>query len=322
MEVETSLSQGIDAIDQKSQYDESCKRVLSEKIILAWIMKHTMKEYVSYSTREIARRYIEGAPCIADKGMLPDETNVPRIRGTGVEDSTVTEGKVTYDVLFRAIIPHTKEVVQMIINVEAQNEFKPGYPLIKRGIYYAARMISSQYGTVFTKTHYEKIQKVYSVWICTKPPLERKNTITEYCLTEKQHIGNVKEVEDFYDLISVIMVCLGDYEDQTDNQLLRMLEVLLSNEKRPKEKKNILENEFDLPITVKLEKELENMCNLSDGVEQKGIEKGIKIGIEQGIEQGALVTLVSLVKDNLLSIEEAAKRVNMTVEEFQKEIDK
>ena len=28
------------------------------------------------------------------------------------------------------------------------------------------------------------------------------------------------------------------------------------------------------------------MCNLSDGVEQRGIQKGIKIGIEQGIEQG------------------------------------
>lgn len=276
MEVETTLSQAIDVSDQKSQYDKSCKRILSEKIILAWIMKHTMKEYKNYSEREIAGKFIPGTTIVAEKGVLPDETNVPRINGTGVEDCTITEGKITYDVLFHAIIPDTKEIVQMIINVEAQNKYNPGYPLIKRGIYYAARMISSQYGTVFTSPNYEKIQKVYSVWICPQVPKERKNTITEYCLTEKQHIGNVKEVEEMYDLISVIMICLGDDEDESDNQLIRMLDVLLSNEKSAEEKKTILKNEFNFPINIKFEKELETMCNLSEGVEQKGIEKGIE----------------------------------------------
>ena len=34
-------------------------------------------------------------------------------------------------------------------------------------------------------------------------------------------------------------------------------------------------------LTEKMEEEVEHMCNLSDGVEQKGIQKGIEIGIEQ-----------------------------------------
>lgn len=46
------------------------------------------------------------------------------------------------------------------------------------------------------------------------------------------------------------------------------------------------------------------------------MKKGIKIGIEQGIEQGTLATLGGLVQDNLLSVDEAARRANMTVEEF------
>lgn len=41
-----------------------------------------------------------------------------------------------------------------------------------------------------------------------------------------------------------------------------------------------------IPMTVEMEGEMNTMCNLSDGVEQKGIEKGIKIGIEKGIEKG------------------------------------
>ena len=203
-----------------------------------------------------------------------------------MEDTTVTEGSITYDIQFRAIVPDTDEVVQMIINVEAQNDFYPGYPIIKRGIYYCARMISSQYGTVFTKSHYEKIQKVYSVWICMNPPKERNHTITGYSLTEKQYVGKVKEKEEYYDLMNAVMICLGGNGEETKNELLRLLDVLLSSDKDADEKKEILENEFQIPMTEKMEMEVETMCNLSDGVEQKGIEKGIVIGIEKGIEQG------------------------------------
>lgn len=103
-------------------------------------------------------------------------------------------------------MPSSDDVIQLIINVEAQNDFYPGYPIIKRGIYYCARMISSQYGTVFTKSHYEKIQKVYSIWICMNPPKKRNNTITEYSLTEKHRIGKVKEAEEYYDLMSAILL--------------------------------------------------------------------------------------------------------------------
>lgn len=55
------------------------------------------------------------------------------------------------------------------------------------------------------------------------------------------------------------------------------------------------------------------MCNLSDLIEERGIEKGI----EKGIEQGKLTTLIALVQDGLISIEEAAKRADMTVEALQ-----
>ena len=285
MEQKTTLSTSIDIVDQKTQYDEACKKVLAEKIILAWIMKHTMKEYVDYDVVEIVERFIVGEPKVAETKVMPDETNAPKVTGTGVEDTTVTEGSITYDIQFRSIVPGSKEVVQMIINVEAQNDFYPGYPIIKRGIYYCARMISAQYGTVFTNSHYEKIQKVYSVWICMNPPKERKNTITGYSLTEKHHVGKVEEKEELYDLINAIMICLGKNEEEEENELLHLLDVLLSNEKKAKEKKEILENRFKIPMTEKFETEVEYMCNLSDGVEQKGIQKGIEIGIEQGIEQ-------------------------------------
>lgn len=58
-----------------------------------------------------------------------------------------------------ATAPKSGELIRLIINVEAQNNFYPGYPLIKRGIYYCSRMISAQYGTEFSASHYEDIKK-------------------------------------------------------------------------------------------------------------------------------------------------------------------
>ena len=86
MEQKTTLSQSIDIVQQKAQYDEACKKVLAEKIILAWIMKHTMKEYAGNSVQEITEKFIVGEPKVAETKVLPDETNVPKITGTGVED--------------------------------------------------------------------------------------------------------------------------------------------------------------------------------------------------------------------------------------------
>ena len=56
------------------------------------------------------------------------------------------------------------------------------------------------------------------------------------------------------------------------------------------------------------------MCEVLDRIEARGIEKGI----EQGIKRGTLNTLISLVNDGILSIEEAAARVDMSVECFEK----
>lgn len=162
--MDATIAKGIRAADENAAYDAACKRLLSEKIILAWIMKSCVEEYQDCSVDEIAEKYIEGQPQVGEIAVAPDETNQPsRIRGTGNEDATVHEGTVTYDIRFLATAPVSGELIRLIINIEAQNDFYPGYPLIKRGIYYCSRMISAQYGTEFTGSHYGDVKKVYSI---------------------------------------------------------------------------------------------------------------------------------------------------------------
>ena len=106
---------------EKAGYDAACKRLLSEKIILAWIMKNCLEEYRDCEVEEIAEKYIESTPQVGEVAVAPDESN--RV---------------------------SSELIRLIINIEARNDFYPGYPLIKRGIYYCSRMISARYGTEFT----------------------------------------------------------------------------------------------------------------------------------------------------------------------------
>ena len=307
MKAESTLSKMISTAGEKAAYDNACKRLLANKIILAWIMKSCLEEYRDCEISEIASKYIEGEAQISEAAVHPDEeTESLQIRGLNTEDSTINEGTVTYDIRFRAIVPGTGERISLIINVEAQNDFYPGYPIVKRNLYYCCRLVSSQYGTEFANSHYEKIKKVYSIFICMNPPNYRKNTINQYSIQEENLIGEFGENVEYYDLLTGIIICLGDVDDKMTG-ILKLLEVLLSSERGTKEKQKILQEEFGIRMTQELEREVSEMCNLSDGVEQKGIAKGIAKGITSSIQ--------NLMESMGWSIEQAMDALQIPMEE-------
>ena len=51
------------------------------------------------------------------------------------------------------------------------------------------------------------------------------------------------------------------------------------------------------------------------------MREGMEKGIEEGIAKGVLSSLVSLVKDGLISVSEAAKRADMSEEDFKKYLE-
>ena len=292
MDMETTMAQGLHITDENAGYDAACKRVLSEKAILARIMKACLEEYKNCDVNDIAGKYIEGQPQVSEVPVLPDESGSV-ISGMDTEDKSIREGSITYDIRFRAVVPGTEEQIGLIINVEAQNDFYPGYPIITRGVYYCCRIISSQYGREFTGSHYERIKKVYSIWICMNPPKYRKNSITRYRLVEEQLVGEAVEPVENYDLLSIVMLCLGGPGGGNYEGVLRMLDVLLSNETSEVEKRKILQDDYGIQMTQTMEQEVSVMCNLSKGVEAKGMTNGI------------LASIKNLVKNLGMSVEQA-----------------
>ena len=315
--IKSEIAKSIETTNQEAQYDSCVKKLLSEKIILAWILKECVEEFKPFSIKQIMQESFEDEPQISTVAVDQDELDYEegsadknfeeggssRIEGMNTEDNSVREGKVFYDIRFVARVPGTKEPVRLIVNLEAQKSSKTSYPIIKRAIYYVSRMISAQKNRIFTKSHYEKIRKVCSIWIQMNVDEETANTITEYSIAEKNIVGNVREKKTDYDLLSVVMLRLGNADQAKNEPILRLLDVLLSREKQPEEKKEILERDFDIPMTVAMKEEVQVMCNLGEGI------------YEQGERKKAVEIAKNLIFIGTLTDEQIASSTGLTVEE-------
>ena len=237
-------------------------------------MSACVEEYKGIDPNEIAERYIEGEPEIGSVGVFPGQTN-RKIHGLPNEDSVPGERGVRFDIRFSAVAPDGDGVIKLIINVEAQNKYYNSYPLITRGIYYLSRMISAQYGVEFDKSHYENIKKVYSIWVCTDPPKSRVNTMTRYRIAEEPVIGDAREDPRHYDLMNAVLLCLGSTSEESRG-VFKLLETLLTDEKSKIQKDRIVEDEFGITMSDSLERKVNSMCNLSQGIIERTWDRAIE----------------------------------------------
>lgn len=268
VQAKKDLQEIVAEIGQDAAYDEAAKELLANKLVLAMIMQGCVEEFQGCSTYEIVEKYIEEGLEIGAG---------PKIRGVSTEESGFQEGTVRFDIRFRAKTPVGSDFLSLIINVEAQNRFNPGYPLQKRALYYCCRMIAGEKGREFTGENYEGLKKVYSIWICANPAKLYRGTIESYRIAEE---GDVKSKPETYDLLRVVMLCLGE-KHSNEAKLIRFLEVLLSVEKGADEKLRILREKFGIEADAKLKGGMEIMCNLSQGI----LEKGIREGLSQGRQE-------------------------------------
>ncbi len=78
------------------------------------------------------------------------------------------------------------------------------------------------------------------------------------------------------DLLNIVMIGLAEKLPGHDEryELHRLLGALLSQELTIDEKLNIIGNEYDIFIEDSIREDVSVMCNLSQGIEEKGIEIG------------------------------------------------
>ena len=265
--------------ETKAAYDNVAKRVLSRKIILAHILKETVTEFAGCSIDDIEKKYIEGEPVLTVNRIPLDDTL--DIKGKPTESKSPTEGIVTFDIIFDAILPKNGEQIKIVVNIEAQKTTKTiGYPLMKRAVYYVSRLISGQKEKEFHGDNYNSLKKVYSIWVCMNVQNYRADSIQEYSLTEKIVHGNFRDKLSNYDLIKIIILNLGKKE--TSHRLLNLLHLLFMDKKKTGDKEKILRDEYEIELTRDMRGELVEMGGL--------MEPLLEIAAEEAAEKAAAET--------------------------------
>ena len=296
--------------DPKKALDEYCKKILSFKCILARFLKDYTEEYKDLEIDEIVM-YIEAIPDI--DYMIDNE----EILGLNLEDHSIVGAEVDYDILFFARLPGEKENIKagFLINIEAQNDSNPEYPLLSRAVYYVCRILAGEKNGVigFEKSEYGNIKKVYSMWICIGHPnykdgVINKYTLNETCLGREWHSPMM-----YYDLITVVMIYPKkhyDYNDTSDKSTMKLWSILFESELPPEEIKRQLIENYDILLPEDLEQEVFEMSGYGDYVENKGMKRGL----EQGEIKATIELTKKLMKTTNVSIEQAMDMLELPQE--------
>lgn len=318
--METSLAYILEMAENFAAYDRCAKKILSYKDVAAYIVKYCTNEFRDYDVGYIADHSI-GDVSISTKAVHQDQkdkmlSGEERIIQMNSESSSMKEGKVFYDIRFKATVPGEDKPILLIINIEMQKNDHPGYSVVTRAIYYSARMISEQYGTVFTDDNYQDIQKTYSIWICPTPAGKRENSIVRFNIAGKVEYGKPSALNDKadYDKMEVVVISLGNPEDAKENELLDLLSTLFSKGIPVDKRKNILSTRYRIRMTKEFESEVTEVSRLSYAIAETGFNKGLA----KGREEGQLELLFKLFIGGNLSLTVAATQANMTEEEFLK----
>ena len=316
----TELKNAVLATDRDAQYDNSAKRLIAHKIILARILIKTVEKFKGMDPLEVAA-LIEGIPYISTVPVELGLTNAvhfqngKRIVGFNTENQELNEGLVRFDIVF--YVRMKDGLSQIIINVEAQKDEPSDYKILNRAVFYVSRLISSQKEKDFENSSYDDIKCVYSIWICMNM---EENTMSHIHLTKEDMIGSY-EWKGNLDLLNIIMIGLAKERPEHDEtyELHRLLGALLSRELTVDEKLDIIGKEYDIPLEENFRKDMSTMCNLSQGVKEEGIAIGRREGLEEGrregYAEGEAGLIMTMYKNGLLP-EQIASATDKTVEEI------
>ena len=277
----TEIANAVNAAGDKAQYDTRVKRLLAQKSILAHILVKTVDEFKGMKPEDVVK-YIEGEPSISVvpvelglANMEKTDATGQRIVGLNTENAEINEGLVRFDIIFYvrmpSIVGRKNGLSQIIVNIEAQKDEPTEYKILNRAIFYVSRLISSQKERDFVNTNYDDIKQVFSIWICMNMD---DNSLSHIHLTKDEMLkpcnwkGNL-------DLLNIVLIGITNEIPEHDEkyEMHRLIGALLSSELKEQEKLDIIEHEYNIPISQEFREDVRIMCNLSQGIEDKAIAK-------------------------------------------------
>ena len=310
----TEIKNAVNIAGDKAQYDARVKRILAEKHILAHILEKTVDEFKGMNPSDIVT-YIEGEPKIGIVPLEPGLTNIEktdesgqRVKGLNSENMEANEGLIRFDIIFYVRLKNG--LSQIIVNVEAQKDEPVSYKILNRAIFYVSRLISSQKERDFVNTNYDDIKQVFSIWVC----MNMSNNSLSHFHLKKDEMLEPYDWKGNADLLNIVMIGVTNELPEHDKkyELHRLIGALLSDRLRENEKLDIIEKEYKIPLSNDFRKEVDNMCNLSQGIVDR---------VTAEVTAKNLIDFIMNMYNNKFSLEQISLATKKSVDEVKRIIE-
>ena len=298
--------------------DASSKAIFASIPFMAQILKDCVGELATYSQQAImelcqkADIHFARVPVhdqqTAGEILMKESSKQPSpmdnlSSASSVEDASMSEGAVHFDLLIELTIPMPNgDLIAVVVNVEIQNDGGNICRIIKRGIYYSSRLISRQKNRTFKAPKYEKLRKVYSIWLLAAADDLLANSIRRFSLTEQIITAPQSKMlplpTAYYDMMEVVIAGInGDYMPQGKPNVLELLWLLSSVEMDDDKARQYLQEVFKMEVTETMDTEIydvremlrrfygnRKMAEMDEEINQKAEERAEQIA-EQRAEQ-------------------------------------
>ena len=256
----------------------------------------------------------------------PDTGTVVRGRNLDIrylpQNPVFEEGETVLESVLRK---NRSRYHDQIWDLESQAKDDPGYPLIKRALYYCSRLMARQKHPKdgFQHSDYDRIKKVCSIWICIGHNNQKNDVINTYKIQETCETKIWHAAREDYDLLTAVMVYpkkegirkaqdipnAVEQEDENKQRLLELLKILFIKNLVIEDKKEQLQKTYGILMEKEIDQEVMDMCNFSDFIEQRGIEKGLEQGLKKGLLQGKAE---GKVEATLLHVKKLMQSINVS----------
>ena len=192
---------------------------------------------------------------------------------------------------------------QIIVNIEAQKDEPTEYKILNRAIFYVSRLVSSQKERDFVNTNYDDIKQVFSIWICMNMDC---NSLSHIHLTKDEMLSPY-DWKGNMDLLNIVLIGItNDIPDHEEKyEMHRLIGALLSSELKEQEKLDIIEHEYNIPISSEFREDVRIMCNLSTGIEERATEKTSEKFIMNMYKKGYTLDQIADVAETSVEVVEA-----------------
>ena len=192
-----------------------------------------------------------------------------------------------------------------IVNVEIQLTYEKEHA--KRILEYISKIKSY---LMEKGAKYRNIKDTIVIYLTKEDIFHKGSTVYEVDMNVVSDRGKIVEKWE-----SGMKVYYVNTEGLTNKTINEYLKILLDKTTYNKKYKVTSETKRDLfeKGEVKMSNEFRKLLVRE---KRQGIKQGIEQGIKQGKEEGMIETIVSLVKDNIITISQAAKQIGMSETEF------